>query len=106
MALALIAVLARAALYWFPIRRWFTRWGRSPYDLARVMAGDNVMADPTHSATHAVTVDAPPESIGHGSCRWAPIEAGCIATTGSSGCSAFSTGPARTVSFRNFSTCR
>ena len=27
------------------------------------MSGDSVIVDPTHSATHAVTVDAPPEDI-------------------------------------------
>jgi len=50
-------------LYWFPIRRWFSRWGTTREDLARVMAGDALIADPTHSATHALTVNAPPEDV-------------------------------------------
>jgi hypothetical protein len=50
-------------LYWFPVRRWFRRWGTTAEDLTRVMAGDPVIAIPTHSATHALTVDAPPEDI-------------------------------------------
>lgn len=56
-------ILAVGALYWFPVRRWFGRWGATPDDLTRVMLGDAVIANPTHSATHAVAVDAPPEDI-------------------------------------------
>ncbi|HEY7440839.1 MAG TPA: SRPBCC family protein [Vicinamibacterales bacterium] len=52
-----------AGLYWFPLRRWFARWGTTPDDLAREMAGDAVIVHPTHSATHAITIDAPPEDI-------------------------------------------
>jgi hypothetical protein len=58
-----LVVLAVAVLYWFPVRRWFARWGTTDEDRARVMAGDAVIADPTHSAAHAVTIDAPPEAI-------------------------------------------
>ena len=47
----------------FWIRRWFGRWGTTGGDLTRVMPGDAVIANPTHSATHAVTVAAPPEDI-------------------------------------------
>jgi hypothetical protein len=47
----------------FTLRRWFGRWGATPDDLARAMTGDAVIVDPTHSATHAVTVDAPPDDI-------------------------------------------
>ena len=52
-----------AVLYWFPIRRWFGRWGTTPIDLARVMPGDAVIVDRTYTATLAVTVDARPEDI-------------------------------------------
>ena len=62
MRLSLI-VLAFAALYWFPIRRWMNRWGASPYDLARVMAGDSLLVDWTYSGTSAVLVNAKPEHI-------------------------------------------
>jgi hypothetical protein len=61
--LTLIALLALSVLYWFPIRRWFHRWGASDDDLARVMAGDAEITEPTYSATLAVTVDTPPEHI-------------------------------------------
>ena len=59
----LLMILTLAVLYWFPLRRWFGRWGTTPDDLNRVMTGDAVIVNPTHSATHAVTVDAPPEDI-------------------------------------------
>jgi hypothetical protein len=50
-------------LYWFPIRRWFSRWGTTPDDLTRVMAGDALIAQPTYSGTMAVIVDAKPEHV-------------------------------------------
>ena len=63
MLTTLVVVIAARALYWFPIRRWFARWGATPDDRGRVMAGDAMIAHPMHSATHAVTVDAAPEDI-------------------------------------------
>ena len=59
----LLAVLTLALLYWFPIRRWMSRWGATPSDLTRVMAGDSLLVDPTYSGTMAVSVNAPPEDI-------------------------------------------
>ena len=62
-AAILFVALALAALYWFPMRRWFGRWGTSATDRTRVMAGDGAVVDPTYSATLAITVDARPEHI-------------------------------------------
>jgi hypothetical protein len=59
----LLVILMLAVLYWFPLRRWFGRWGTTPDDLARVMTGDRFIVNPTHSATHAITVDAPPDDV-------------------------------------------
>ena len=59
----LFVILTGVLLYWFPIRRWMSRWGTTPSDQTRVMAGDFVIDNPTHSATHAVTVEALPEDI-------------------------------------------
>ena len=59
----ILVFLTLAFLYWFPVRRWFRRWGTTAEERTRVMAGDPVIANPTHSATHAVTVGAPPEDI-------------------------------------------
>ena len=59
----LIVILTLAVLYWFPIRRWMSRWGTAPSDLARAMAGDSLLVDPTYSGTMAVSVNASPEDI-------------------------------------------
>ena len=63
MFLTLFAILTVAALYWFPVRRWMNQWGATSSDLARVMAGDSLLADWTYSGTTAVTVDARPEHL-------------------------------------------
>ena len=59
----LSVILALAVLYWLPIRRWMARWGTTPSDLTRVMAGDSLIVDPTYSGTMAVIVNARPEHI-------------------------------------------
>ena len=51
----LVGGLTLAVGYWFPVRRWFSRWGPTPDELAPVMPGDPLIADPTHTATQAVT---------------------------------------------------
>jgi hypothetical protein len=61
--LAILVILTVVVLYWFPIRRWMSRWGATPSDLARVMAGDGLLAHPTYSGTTAVVVNAAPEHI-------------------------------------------
>jgi len=63
MLLTLLVLITFAVLYWFPIRRWMNQWGATRSDLARVMAGDALLANPTYSGTTAVTVNAPPEHI-------------------------------------------
>jgi hypothetical protein len=59
----LFAILALAVLYWWPIRRWMSRWGTTPSDLTRVMAGDALLVNPTYSGTMATIVNAAPEHI-------------------------------------------
>jgi hypothetical protein len=63
MAPTILVMLTVAVLYWFPVRRWMSRWGATPSDLSRVMAGDRLLIDPTYSGTLAVSIDAPPEDI-------------------------------------------
>jgi hypothetical protein len=60
---ALFAIVALSVWYWFPMRRWMSRWGTAPTDLTRVMAGDALLVDPTYSGTMAVMVDAAPEHV-------------------------------------------
>ncbi len=59
----LLAGLALATVYSFPVRRWISRWGTTPDELARVMPGDALIANPTEMSMQAVTVNAPPEDI-------------------------------------------
>ena len=59
----LLMIVAFAVLYWFPMRRWMSRWGTTPSDRTRVMAGDSLLVDPTYSGTMAVTIDASPEHV-------------------------------------------
>ena len=61
--LATLFVLLTFLLYRFPIRRWMNQWGATPSDVARVMAGDSLLADHTYSGTTAVIVNARPENI-------------------------------------------
>jgi hypothetical protein len=61
-AISLLAI-ALAVLYWFPLRKWFGRWGTTPADLTRVMSGDAAVVDPSCAATLAVTVEAKPADI-------------------------------------------
>jgi hypothetical protein len=63
MVLTLLVILTVAVLYWFPIRRWMSRWGATSSDLSRLMAGDSLLVDWTYSGTMAVTVNAPPEDL-------------------------------------------
>ena len=56
-------ILTFSILYWVPIRRWMNRWGATPSDLTRVMAGDSLLAGQSYSGTMAVIVNARPEHI-------------------------------------------
>ena len=57
------AAVAAALLYWFPMRRWFCRWGASSRELAGTMVGDAAVTTPSYTATLAVTVNAPPGDV-------------------------------------------
>jgi hypothetical protein len=59
----LLVILALAALYWFPVRRWMNSWGATPSDLARPMVGDGLLPAYTYSGTSAIVVDARPEHV-------------------------------------------
>src|SRR3954463_4490970 len=39
--------LVLAAVYWLPVRRWFSRWGTTPEEFERVMPGDALISDPS-----------------------------------------------------------
>ena len=63
--MVLITCLAAAlcVVYWWPMRRWFARWGATAADLVRPMPGDAQAPNPTYQATLAVTIAARPEHI-------------------------------------------
>ncbi len=63
MAPWLAVIPALFLVYWFPVRRGFTRWGTTAADLARAMPGDAGVVNATYQATLAVTVAARPEHI-------------------------------------------
>jgi hypothetical protein len=58
-----VGVLALTAVYWLPVRRWFSRWGTTPAERARLMPGDALIPDATETSMQAITVHAPPENI-------------------------------------------
>lgn len=58
------SVLAGLALvYWYPIRKWYRRWGMTDAEVARTMAGDAAIADPPYQANMAITIAARPAHI-------------------------------------------
>jgi hypothetical protein len=59
------AGLAGAALaaYTFAVRPWHLRWGATAQEVARPLPGDELVADPSASATHAITIHAPADAI-------------------------------------------
>ena len=60
---AFFVILLIAVLYWFPLRRWMSRWGATASELSRVMAGDSLLEELTYSGTMAITINAPPEKV-------------------------------------------
>jgi hypothetical protein len=64
MTLTLVVVVTLGVLlYAYLVRPWMNRWGATPADLSRTMAGDGLIVDPTFSYTMAITINAPPEHI-------------------------------------------
>ena len=63
MILTLVVILTVAIVYWFTLGRRFAECAPTPDDLTRTMAGDTIIATPTHSAMDAITIDASPDDI-------------------------------------------
>ena len=42
-------------VYWFPVRRRFSRWGSTAADLERQMPGDALVPEPTFVTTLGIT---------------------------------------------------
>jgi hypothetical protein len=50
---------AALAAYAFLIRPWHLRWGTTDAELQEPLPGDDVVPNPKHEATHAITINAP-----------------------------------------------
>jgi hypothetical protein len=46
-----------------PCRRWHLRWGATDAEVAAAMPGDDLVPDPSFTATRAITIAAPPEDV-------------------------------------------
>jgi hypothetical protein len=58
-----LASLAAASAYLFVFRPWRERWEGTPDEKARVLPGDELIADPDTRETVAITIEAPPEAV-------------------------------------------
>jgi hypothetical protein len=58
---AAVVVVAVAFFGWY--RPWHLKWGATPEDLARRMAGDEIVQRPIFNATRVVMIEARPEDI-------------------------------------------
>lgn len=45
------------------LRRWHLRWGATDAEVTDAMPGDELVSDPSFSATRAITIDAPPSAV-------------------------------------------
>ena len=53
------SVAAGLAAYTFLIRPWHLRWGATATEIQEPLPGDDVVPNPRHEATHAITIKAP-----------------------------------------------
>jgi hypothetical protein len=61
---AVLAVLVTAGLvYHVGLRHWCLRWGTTPAEVHATLPGDDLFPTYASEATHAITIDAPPEKI-------------------------------------------
>jgi len=61
--LAMTFLVALVAFFYLVYRPWQLSWGATADEVARPMAGDGLVSNPTFNATRAVTINAPAESI-------------------------------------------
>jgi len=63
LAIAAAGILAATVCFRWCYRPWQASWGATQAEVARPMAGDDLVAEPNFVATRAVTIKAPPECI-------------------------------------------
>jgi hypothetical protein len=54
-----VSVGAAMAAYTFLIRPWHLKWGATVAELEEALPGDDILPNPKHQATHAITINAP-----------------------------------------------
>lgn len=52
-----------AGFYVWKIRPWMLQWGATEDEQTRALPGDEIVSDPTHITTHAITIKARPEDV-------------------------------------------
>lgn len=57
------AVTGVGAAYWLAVRPWHRRWGADADEVAAFWPGDDLLPRPLVSATHAITIQAPPDRV-------------------------------------------
>lgn len=57
------SLIGLVAVFQFVYRPWQRTWGATEEEVLREMPGDEIVADPTFSATRAVEIDADPEQV-------------------------------------------
>jgi uncharacterized protein YndB with AHSA1/START domain len=54
---------AGAALHRTVVRPWHERWGATDAEVVAVLPGDELLEEPAHQLTRAITIDAPPDEV-------------------------------------------
>ncbi len=64
-ALAIVpgAITGSLSVYWFAVRPWHRRWGATQNEVEAYWPGDDLIARPMVSATHAVMIKAPVSKV-------------------------------------------
>jgi hypothetical protein len=58
-----VAAAVAGVAYFFALRPWHLRWGATDEELAAPLPGDALSPNPKGQATHAITIDVPPEEV-------------------------------------------
>jgi hypothetical protein len=59
----LAAGAGAVAAYGLVVRPWHTKWGATEDEVDELLPGDEIVLEPQHTATHAVTINAPAAEV-------------------------------------------
>jgi hypothetical protein len=57
------AIAAGSWAAYVAARQWYRTWGIDPAEAAKLLPGDELVAEPTACDTRGITIDAPPEAV-------------------------------------------